>query len=265
MRLYSTPESVRAGEVTVLAIVETVIAVTIAIYIASRRNTLMHIAIAASIAPFLLLRTNDAVEMGIKWFGKMDQLRETWSLENAYNNFPVNFPQTVWIIHPLAILIFMIISYIGLVSTFMIRIISIIITSTRHPLESFKEIPKNWFRIVVAMDMLYPPEIIAGAELSGLSEYDRWKWSRFISDEIADKKAIFRGITISQKFQGYKKFLIVLLVVVLAIMFAFSMLVLISIYYIPSLIFRFSLKSTSLIYLPIIWIIRSNTLTDAST
>ena len=51
MRIYSTPESEAAGEMTVLSIVETLIAMGIYVAIWWLTGSLLHLAIAAIAAP----------------------------------------------------------------------------------------------------------------------------------------------------------------------------------------------------------------------
>src|SRR5438270_142758 len=64
-RLYSTAESVAAGGASLLAIVETTCAMSVYAWIALKRGT-THLTIAACVAPFLLLRTDDSTKMGLK-------------------------------------------------------------------------------------------------------------------------------------------------------------------------------------------------------
>ena len=59
MRWFSNHESAARGEVSILAIIETLIAISISIGIAIYYDTTLHILISACIAPFLLLRTDD--------------------------------------------------------------------------------------------------------------------------------------------------------------------------------------------------------------
>ena len=65
MRWVSSRESVRQGEPSVLAIVETLVATGISLWIAVRLGTVTHIVIGAGIAPFLLLRTDESAALGI--------------------------------------------------------------------------------------------------------------------------------------------------------------------------------------------------------
>ncbi len=66
MRFHSTLESVEAGEVSVLAVLETVLAVSVALYVAFRFDYTMHIAFGAIVAPFLMLRTTRSTLLGVR-------------------------------------------------------------------------------------------------------------------------------------------------------------------------------------------------------
>ena len=74
MRLYSTAESVDKGEISILAIVETIAATSLAIYLSVKFGSFKWIAWSACIAPFLLLRTEQSTVLGIKlWDEIADQ------------------------------------------------------------------------------------------------------------------------------------------------------------------------------------------------
>ena len=65
-RWTSTPLSADRGEISVLAIVETFVAISISLGIAWYYETIIHIAVSACIAPFLLLRTHRSTVLGVK-------------------------------------------------------------------------------------------------------------------------------------------------------------------------------------------------------
>lgn len=74
MRIHSTRESVEAGEISVLAIVETLAAMLLSIFIAVQFGTLKWIAVSCCVAPLLLLRTEKSVSLCLKMFESF----ETW-------------------------------------------------------------------------------------------------------------------------------------------------------------------------------------------
>src|SRR5687767_14545629 len=68
MRLISNKESVARGEVTVLAIVETLLAIALVFYLSKHFNTLRWLAVAMYVSPLLLLRTEESTRLGIEWW-----------------------------------------------------------------------------------------------------------------------------------------------------------------------------------------------------
>src|SRR4051812_34639974 len=93
MRLFSGLESVRRGEPSVLAIVETMIASGISIWLAWWENSIQHILIASALAPLLLLRNRVGIRFGVNiWlhFGEyISVLRtEDKSLDNILSSSP---------------------------------------------------------------------------------------------------------------------------------------------------------------------------------
>src|SRR5688500_11684274 len=74
----STPESAAAGEITLLAILETLLAAALAIVCIKVFHTATHIVIGALIAPFLLLRTEASTAKTFilfdSWFWKLTRI-----------------------------------------------------------------------------------------------------------------------------------------------------------------------------------------------
>src|SRR3954451_17145523 len=68
MRLISTEESVARGEVSILAIIETLLAIALVFYLSAHCNTLRWLAVAMCVSPLLLLRTEESVRLGIKYW-----------------------------------------------------------------------------------------------------------------------------------------------------------------------------------------------------
>ncbi|MBF0368608.1 MAG: hypothetical protein HQL52_04045 [Magnetococcales bacterium] len=68
IRWISTDESIAKGEPTVLAIVETLLAICAYWWIAWYYDTHYHLLISITIAPLLLLRSKESTEKGVAWF-----------------------------------------------------------------------------------------------------------------------------------------------------------------------------------------------------
>ena len=66
MRWVSSRESVRQGEPSVLAIVETLVAMGLSLWIAVHFATVEHVVIGACVAPLLMLRTDESAALGVR-------------------------------------------------------------------------------------------------------------------------------------------------------------------------------------------------------
>ncbi|MBF0455552.1 MAG: hypothetical protein HQL72_12150 [Magnetococcales bacterium] len=90
MRWISTPESVENGEPTVLAIIETVLAVTLYWWLAWAFDTHIHLLASIIVAPFLLLRSPESIKRGLEWFvGYMYDEKEISPLRTPITFFGV--------------------------------------------------------------------------------------------------------------------------------------------------------------------------------
>ncbi|MEI6986544.1 MAG: hypothetical protein WCK65_10475 [Rhodospirillaceae bacterium] len=68
MHMHSTPNSIENGEASALAILETVLAVAAYWWFAWYFDTHTHLLVSIAVAPFLLLRSPQSVDLGVKWF-----------------------------------------------------------------------------------------------------------------------------------------------------------------------------------------------------
>ncbi len=236
MRVYSTPESVLRNEISILAIIETVIVLSLSLFIAIYYNYFWHIAIGASLGIFLLLRTDVSTHRGLSWLDIIYAKYLIFALIPFKNEFSkkretkdIHFLQVLIIVYFLLI--------VGFIS-FFIKILATLFTVLQKPLYSIKEIPYNWFRIAFAIDLIDPPELIPGIENCDFHDElpKSIKWSVL-------GRRMFSTIK-STKLRNFSSFLIFSPVI---IVYCFM--------YLPAFLYRFSLKSTTLIYFPLIWLI----------
>src|SRR2546427_385525 len=68
MRFCSTPESAATGEITFLAILETVLAISLSVLLVKLFDRSVHIVVGALLAPFLLLRTESSTAKAFSMF-----------------------------------------------------------------------------------------------------------------------------------------------------------------------------------------------------
>ena len=74
---WSTAESVRNRDLSVTALLETIVAVGLYLWVSTRFGLLLPLYIAVAAAPFVLLRSEDSVALGLRWFA-------LWSIADKY-------------------------------------------------------------------------------------------------------------------------------------------------------------------------------------
>jgi hypothetical protein len=110
-----------------------------------------------------------------------------------------------------------------------IRIASAVYTAFQSPFYTIQEIPRNWTRIAFYTDIFHPPEVIAGIETS-------YKLTRNLRELRVT--ALWSGLLISKNLvEAAMRFLLLFF------------------FYIFALPYRYLLKSTAIVWLPILWII----------
>lgn len=232
MRWFSNHESAARGEVSILAIIETLLATSISIGIAFYYDTTLYILISACIAPFLLLRTDDSTELGLKWFGWwFDKLESVLAYFDAKIDTSGNLAESLF--YPILVLVYFLLIFFPLVAlaSVIIKFAATLLSFLCNPIASISFIPRNWLRVTLSTDLATPPELITGLDTS----------------DFAKKHGIsFAELVFDIKNQVLKKdfFLVVLLSAFVAVWFA------------PAILYRLSLKATSIIYLPFIWLVK---------
>lgn len=138
---------------------------------------------------------------------------------------------------PVLLFLFLVVLPVGVLA---IRTASILVVVILQPVNSLRALPANWYRVVFAMDSAHPPELVPGLETHpSRAEWEflrNWRFSAFWSDLPGN----FRRDPWSLWLAG-------------PILVLFGVLL-----YAPAILYRFSLKSTSLIYLPFLWVIRDS-------
>lgn len=224
MRFSSTPESAAEGEITFLAIVETLLAIALSLLLLKVSGSSAHIVAGALIAPFLLLRTEA-------------------STVNAFSIFDSHFPRLAELVPvlqslhqrlPPALRSFTFI-FVGLplFSLFMLVIKSAATVATliASPRETLLAIPENWLRATLAVDSRHLPEFLPGIETAMEAP------ASVQSVKYAEVRRHITSGTVGSRFQKLGVFAI----------------------YASAVLYRLFLKSTSLIYFPLIWVIDAPT------
>lgn len=296
IRWYSTVESAENLKISVLAVMESICAVSLSLWLAWHFQSYTHIVVAIGLAPLLLLRTEESTRLGLKWFGgflewfdwQINQIYQVsisssliigailiigaffitivlWFIaaSNTWLIFTLIFLGSLGIqfieekyrisnkiinkyIRILIAIILVLGTAMGLIvgaamimtvlggivtaSIIIIKFTATTLTFFRHPLTSLQAIPKNWYRIVLAMDMRHPPELLPGMEsqrYQGIKD----RFDGLCFHEYLRKTT--NGDIFSKIFNG----------------------IMIPILFLPAWLYRWSLKSSALFYLPFLWII----------
>ncbi len=234
MLLHSTAESVDKGEISLLAIVETILATAIAIYLSVKFDSLKWIAWTACVAPFFLLRTQDSIKLGFKLFLKIGY-QFTDRIEKPRNEIR-KAENWVNLIKSIGGQILLTCSLV--IGVALIRFVSVLFTCCRHPFISISSIPANWCRAALYMDFCHPLELIPGYPYK--TGDGRFTVSGYFMTMLSD---------ISWRKTSQWKLLLFLI--------PFMMPVVI-VWFAPLLLYRWSMTATAIVYTPLLWIVWSS-------
>jgi hypothetical protein len=238
MHIRSTQESIANSEPSVLALIETLAAIAVSAGIAIRFDTLAHVAVGACVAPFLLMRSRESVGLGVRLFSLVVPT------EPSYGD-PI-LPG--WLFF----------------RTLVLSVVIKIIATIRHPIKGIQAIPSNLARVVLCTDIDTPVELVPGVgqvkDTLNNCVYAKEDGSSFgvmciiiipcvmIASEI--------HFLIRPWFSNYIWLCLTWFLegclLIFALVFALGLAC-----YIVAYLYRFSLKSTALIWLPLVYVVRT--------
>jgi hypothetical protein len=237
--LVSSPESVRQGRLSALALVETIVASGFSFWFAWKQNTVEHIVIASAIAPFLLLRTRLSTEYIVSTIEKIEDKTPLW-----------------------AILLLLPVKIFCSIKSFL-----------NYPLQSISVIPVNFYKYVFAVDLVASPQSIPGADEID-SRLESWVKTPGFIYQINNTYNILN--VLSRMREGLRKRFVILiartyfggkpnslfLLYIRMTIIVYGFLTILIIAALPMILiafsFRFAIKSTAIIWLPLLWIIRQS-------
>jgi len=239
MKLYSDKQSIKNDVITIVSIIESIIAVAFSIILATYLDTIFYIAVGVCVAPLLLMRSKKSMDLGI-------ELHEflTCKVNNIYGKLGKFVKENI---------IFDIFFYpFYILASFIIRIFA----TCRHPIEGIKSIPNNWKTVVLCTDSWSFPELIPGTgvlipkhpdENTNLNFSTKVKlgivFICFISAEMFHDLSVAFPVLII-----FSVFLYALGVLELIVVIGWLACVVVA------WLYRFSLKSTSLIWFPLVYV-----------
>lgn len=241
IRLVSASGSAERNEPSWLAIFETLLAVALSISLAVWLGTSRFFAISVCVAPLLLLRTNLSKELAVRLFDSFTEFGPGVKFWQVVFDIPVllhallslaatsifQFIPDITLGRRLGLLVigpFFFLSLLCLsISSYALlaRIVATVFGSLRHPLLTLSNIPSNWFRVTFCVDLCSVPELVPGHEVT----LTNW-WTAVNRRELETHRAV---VAVFWLVPGLAMFL-------------------------PAVFYRWSLKATALVYMPLIWI-----------
>ena len=244
MRLFSTRNSFDNGEVSVLAIIETALAICSAIYIATTNKSSILIFSSCVIAPLLLLRTEQSTQMGLlvatKLLGRLDSVFTKLPDPSESTSPLVRTIKKYLYIASMFVIMFIYSTLTYIICTIS-KVIAVIYGITFYPKQSITAIPLNWFKYVFCIDTANPPEAIVG--ISNPHKYSIYP--DFDGTKHLTIEGWFHSILTACKSRTD--------FILCSILFSPLLLSIL----IPSIIYRWSIKSTAVIFTPLLWIINT--------
>jgi len=242
MVIYSSRSSIQNEEVSALAIVETLAAVTILFLICYKNESLAPLALGSIIAPFLLLKTQRSIKQALNIadallplpFGILFGLY-SWLARKSLPLLRINRAVFIIVFSVIALSGIVISTISAAIIVLLSIVIKVLVTTYNfffHFLECLEAIPSNWRKVVLCTDTATLPELIPGAAESKLDGV------RIVMLEtmFAALARISKEGAIPVKIAGYSMMSIV-----------------IAVSFIPAVAYRLSLKSTALIWSPLLW------------
>tara|TARA_R110000737_G_scaffold2923_8_gene8859 strand:+ start:119729 stop:120922 length:1194 start_codon:yes stop_codon:yes gene_type:complete len=199
---------------------ESLIAITLALYLTANVSSVYYL-IWCSFVPFGLLRTPEAVRLGqIKYRALHDKYEMRWGhIQKAKKK------------HTQHVLVGAMAASRFAINMLWARVAILVLDVMHNPFRCISTVPTNWRQVVLAIDSLYPPEVITGQNLVA-KETDSASFNNLSRSAIEGLRTGSWGVRF--------------LIVVLALPFF-------ALAYLPSLLFRWSVKSTCIVWLGLLW------------
>ena len=228
IRWVSSPESIKQNEPSVLAIVETVAAMAVTIWMAVRWQTYVHIAVTASIAPFLLTRTDDSCLCGATILHAC--LHPVDWLVNMENRFGrpgkvVTFPVAA-VAYVVFVLSFPLARFMGSALLILVR-----------PRSATKAVTHNWQKSTVVVDFRMLPNVLPAPAKYVPPYYPGHHLCKSVG-------SLVRDLWNEPEMRHLRPLYPVALALLSPIL-------------LPLFAYRWSPKSTAIIWFPLLWALRS--------
>lgn len=258
--------------------------------------------LSIGVTPLLLLRTDKSTERGlilasptrkqtsgedVGLFGAVLEL----FLVMAF--LPLQFPPLIFLgiitmpVGLIGVVIGLICMCVGFhIKGILIRIVATVWTLVSNPIKSLSAIPRNWRTSAFKMDILVPVEILPGVrtrmrelardrrgglprQWSELAMYDPYGWvfkrshdTRPSATTVNSEDSDAKYSTEMERYSKITRVVYPMLAFCFWIPFAIAMALFYGCYLIPAALYRYSLKSTAVIYHPLAYLIETSFFTD---
>ena len=116
-----------------------------------------------------------------------------------------------------------------------LRITKLIRDTTRHPIEAIKSMPENWLRQALYTDIYFPPEV--------LPNENKYAKQNPLARRMPTFSEVLRNFKNNRPDNKGIKY----------IAFHYAIILIFLLPYVPSVIYRITFKSTSIVYMPLVW------------
>jgi hypothetical protein len=246
---WSGGRSADAGVVSVLALAETVAAMSVYAFVAIRWGTL-HLTVSACAAPLLLLRTRRSVDLG------RSILVRIGAIPALLTRFLDRMPDPPGVLVPFLIPIVTVLMVVAIVAQgvamLSVRVAATVICAVSAPIQTIRSVPRNWWGVVACVDSRQTPEFMPGfhSDDDGRNDDDKFLDVRLLVRPLVAVRELYDR-SLGNLRGGRDWFGWFTLVVLMPFMG-----IGIGILALPALTFRWSLKGTALIWSPLIWSVR---------
>jgi len=233
MKIFAKNIPRGSSEVSMLAIVETLVACALAIYLTQHPKWMAWLALYICLAPLLLLRTKASVRLGLAWFARAASVLGSKAdvLENRVGGLNIKF------FPPIIFFIGVLFFYTSLpLLALPVKAFATFLSFRRRPLSCFQRIPANWVKQVSQTDSTLMPELLPG--IRALLRTER-------VEEIAligGPDIIIRNIKSEEDFK-------------VRLIMTFVSLPLLILPLAIGLLYRWSLKATAVVWMPLAYLL----------
>ncbi|WP_315772184.1 MULTISPECIES: hypothetical protein [unclassified Bradyrhizobium] len=239
---HSSPNTIAENHISILALAETAAAICLSIYLYSDDGHAAHLIALTALSPAVLLQTQRSNQRALRYAIGLNR----WLTRAFHAAFPKEFPSSASVgkstslmrLLLLGIVFLLLEIYIfALYFVFCTCLVALLISArafatllelTLRPMGAIAAVPDNWRKIVLCTDLTTLPELAPGIE--GLATFSEIFIVRF--SDVPLEPSLGRARQAAGLFY--------LLIFV----------------YAPASVYRWSIKSTSLIWSPLLWAFR---------